>query len=344
MRLLICTQAVDLDDPILGFFHRWIEEFSRHCERVIVICLREGKHCLPHNVRVLSLGKERGFSRTRRIFRFYTLIVGERHSYDAIFVHMNQEYVFLGGLLWRAWGKRVVLWRNHKAGSLMTRMAGYIAHTVCYTSPSAYVARYRNAVRMPIGIDTEAFKPGKKEPRSILFLGRLDSVKRAHIFIAALKKLQEKEISFVARIYGEPTDAASAYAADVRRQAGSLVSAGILTMHSAVTNAEAANLFASHDIYVNLTPSGSFDKTIGEAMASGCVVIAANDAVRHVLPEKCFVDVVESAHVADALGNALALSSDERQAVTQSNRAHVISEHSLILLADRLEKSFQPMS
>ena len=46
MKLLIMTQAVDQNDPVLGFFHRWIEEFSRHCERVHVICLKEGEHSL----------------------------------------------------------------------------------------------------------------------------------------------------------------------------------------------------------------------------------------------------------------------------------------------------------
>ena len=56
-RLLITTQAVDLDDPVLGFFHRWIEEFAKHCESISVICLKEGRHDLPDNVHVYSLGK-----------------------------------------------------------------------------------------------------------------------------------------------------------------------------------------------------------------------------------------------------------------------------------------------
>ncbi|MBI4086504.1 hypothetical protein HY416_00780 [Candidatus Kaiserbacteria bacterium] len=59
MKLLICTQTVDRGDPTLGFFHEWIAEFARHCERVIVVCLFEGEHSLPENVTVLSLGKER---------------------------------------------------------------------------------------------------------------------------------------------------------------------------------------------------------------------------------------------------------------------------------------------
>ena len=65
MKLLIVTQAIDSEHPILGFFHRWVEEFAKHCEHVHVICLQAGKHSLPANVTVHSLGKERITERTR---------------------------------------------------------------------------------------------------------------------------------------------------------------------------------------------------------------------------------------------------------------------------------------
>src|SRR3989344_6741688 len=57
MRLLIVTQKVDKNDPVLGFFHRWIEKFAKNFERVTVICLGKGEYNLPANVKVLSLGK-----------------------------------------------------------------------------------------------------------------------------------------------------------------------------------------------------------------------------------------------------------------------------------------------
>lgn len=135
MNLLILTQKVDRDDPILGFFHRWIEEFSNHCDKVTVICLSLGKYDLPKNVKVLSLGKEEQLrkrpdlgnfkrsvlgeqlNRLKYIWHFYKYIWQERKNYDSVFVHMNQEYVLLGGLIWKLFGKKVMLWRNHPDGS-----------------------------------------------------------------------------------------------------------------------------------------------------------------------------------------------------------------------------------
>ena len=175
MRLLITTQAVDLDDPVLGFMHRWIEEFAAHFDSIEVICLKQGRMQLPANVHVHSLGKphfakasrdegSRLVSRIRYILRFYRYLWKLRGSYNAVFVHMNQEYVLLGGIFWRMSGKKFVLWRNHKKGSWTTRLAAGLATTVCYTSSAAYVAHFKNAVQMPIGIDTEFFKPVAHEP------------------------------------------------------------------------------------------------------------------------------------------------------------------------------------
>jgi hypothetical protein len=47
MRLLIVTQAIDAEDPVLGFFVRWVEELAKKAEMVEVICLKEGNALLP---------------------------------------------------------------------------------------------------------------------------------------------------------------------------------------------------------------------------------------------------------------------------------------------------------
>ena len=115
MRLLIVTQAVDTEDSALGFFHRWIQEFATHCESVHVICLKEGAHDLPANVSIHTLGKEGGRSRVKYVTRFYRYVFGLRAEYDAVFVHMNPEYVILGGAYWRLTGKKIALWYVHRA-------------------------------------------------------------------------------------------------------------------------------------------------------------------------------------------------------------------------------------
>jgi len=37
MKLLIITQAVDKNHPVLGFFHRWVEELAMHFVHIFVV-------------------------------------------------------------------------------------------------------------------------------------------------------------------------------------------------------------------------------------------------------------------------------------------------------------------
>ena len=132
MKLLILTQKVDRRDPILGFFHRWIEEFAKHYEQMIVICLQKGEFDLPKNVRVRSLGKEEKLGRWQYLIRFYKYIWQERKNYDAAFVHMNQEYVLLSWKFWKLWGKKIFLWRNHAQGNILTRLAVLFSNKILH--------------------------------------------------------------------------------------------------------------------------------------------------------------------------------------------------------------------
>src|SRR3989344_5101310 len=182
MRLLIVTQVVDRKDPILGFFHHWIEKLAEHTESVHVVCLKKGEHGFSKNVVVHSLGKEEGeVSRTRYTLRFWKFICGLRREYDLVLVHMNQEYVLIGSWLWLLLGKPVYMWRNHYSGSVLTDIAAFFCTKVFCTSKFSYTAKYKNTVLMPAGVDTEIFKLLPEAPRkirSILFFGRMSRSKR----------------------------------------------------------------------------------------------------------------------------------------------------------------------
>lgn len=322
MRLLVVTQAVDTEDRALGFFHEWLKMLAQGRD-LEVVCLKEGAHALPANVRVHSLGKERGVSRLGYLFNFYRRVFSLR--YDAVFVHMNEEYVLLAGWWWRLAGKKVVLWRNHKKGSWRTALAAHLTTAVCYTSPEAFVAGYRNAVSMPVGIDTDFFAPPAVpvSGNSVLFLGRVDPVKKAEVFIEALK---EVTLPFKASLYGSPTEPNSPYAANVAQAATGVRG---LALFAGVPFARTQGLYQSHAIYVNITPSGSFDKTIGEAMASGCLVVCVNDAVRAILPHEFLAADGDARDIARAIEKALALPAARRGEIARAQRQWVLEHHSL---------------
>jgi glycosyltransferase involved in cell wall biosynthesis len=283
-------------------------------------------------------GWEKLVSRFIYASRFLKLIWKLRNDYDAVFVHMNQEYVLIGGLVWRLLGKQIFLWRNHLRGSISTGIAARLSKTVFCTSSRAFVAKYKNAVLMPIGIDVAKFssKADSAPPESILFLGRLDAVKRPGDFIDALRLLANKKVVFHADIYGSPTVADSEFVKTLKESGASLVESGMLEFHPGLHSDLTPSVYSSHLAYVNLTPSGSFDKTVGEAMAAGCIVVAANDAVADILGPELYVRDYSVENVSSAIEVALSMSQEEVKTRKAAFRDYIQKEHSLDLLITNL--------
>ncbi len=360
MKLLITTQKVDIRDNVLGFMHGWIAEFAKHCESIIVICLQKGECDLPENVKVLSLGKEKliysHYSNLRYLhiirrfalylYRFYKYIWQERKNYDKVFVHMNKEYVVLGGLFWRLWGKKIVLWYNHTVGNWMTRLAMALSHRVFYVSPFAFTAKSKKSIQMPAGINTEIFQKapgpyGAKKGNTILYLGRISPVKKLEALISAAELLDKKGIDFKLNIYGEPTESDKEYDKKIKRQAEFLASKGKVYFCGSKANLETPQIYDKHQLFINLTQSGSFDKTILEAMACEAPAIVSNQSLRGVLPEELLFKENDAEDLAQKIESFLQTPQEEKDMLGKKFRKYVIENHSLDLLIEKLIKTIK---
>lgn len=326
MKLLIITQSVDMNDPVLGFFHNWLKKFSAKFDHITVVCLFTGEHNLPSNIKVLSLGKEDGSSKIKYTLRLFKYIWNERANYEKVFVHMNQEYVLLGKPLWYLLGKEIFFWRNHRQGNWLTRLAVYFSTKVFCTSPDSYTARFKKAILMPVGVDTDFFHPphnNKREGGSVFMLGRISPVKRVDLFIEALIRLKNLGLDFKAYIIGSPdNEKDQVYAQKLHQMAIPILNSGHLIFLPAVNQEEARDFFQSKDVYVNLTPAGSMDKTIFEAMACEAVTVVDNS------DNICRFE--------NKLEQALNTVEETKANLRKSNREKVVAEHSLKLLVDKL--------
>lgn len=339
-RLLILTQTVDLDEPLLGFFHQWIVALSSRYDSLEVICLKEGRHNLPENVRVHSLGKEGGQSRIKYVVRFFTYILSLRNRYDSVFVHMNQEYVLLGGVLWRALGKNTYLWRNYHHGTYLTRIAMHFAVGAFCTSESSYTARFKKTKIMPIGVDTDRFENVQvaRKQASILSLGRVTPDKRLDVLVNALYELQRDGVSFEASIYGNASEGSS-YASVIKGLVEQYGMMERVSLHPGVPNHETPDIYASHELFVNTSPSGMYDKTLIEAAAAGCLVLTSIKDFKDAAGEEFWFNGTAPGL---AVGIKRLLSaSDEQKAAWQETLRATAASHSLGQLVGRLTTEIQ---
>lgn len=342
MRLLIVTQKVDKNDPILGFFHRWIIEFAKHVEHIHVVCLEEGEHSLPSHVHVHSLGKEQKRSRTQYLFRFYHYIWKYRKEYSHVFVHMNQIYVLLGGLVWRLLGKRIALWYAHGSVSLSLRIAEKITHTVFSSSRKGFRIKSDKLKIVGQGIDTEHFsyQPKARGDKLVLLsVGRLSPAKHTDRAIEAAYQIK-KHTPVDLRIVGDiALDEHQVHKEELLDQIDKLGMQDDAHLVGAVPYVRIPQEYHDADVYINVSTTGSMDKTVLEAMACGCVPVVSNEAYRELLsPEGLFFDG-SVGDMVSVLQSVLSFSHEEREKFADRLRTVVVENHSLASLVGRL-KSF----
>ncbi len=341
MKLLITTQKVDKDDAVLGFFHHWLEKLAQRFDFVTVVCLEQGKYSLPSNVKVISLGKEKGgVSRLKYAGRFLKIAIQEKKNYDAIFSHMNPEYICIAGALWKLWGKKIAIWYNHKVGSLAAKKAFILADKIFYTSPYAFAAKYSRSQIMPVGIDIKQFnaQASFSGANRILSLGRISPVKNVDVLVKACQILDEEGYEFSCHIYGHAPKRDEAYYKKIRLVAGSLEKKKKIFFYPSVSNEEAAKIYGQYDLFINMTASGSFDKTIIEAMASKRLILVCNKSLGDWLPDKFLFEDGNAKDLANKVRDVFSLENKEEYQKTFADYAQ--AEHSLDSLIDKLVKFF----
>lgn len=293
MKLLILTQVVDEDDANLGFFHRWIEEFAKHCAKIIVIANKVGTHHFPPHVTVLSLGKEKGRLRIVRYILFYWDFFRAINEVDTIFFHMIAEFVVMTlPALWIL-RKKTALWYAHKSVTVSLKIAERVVNIIFTPSPLSFRLPSEKVIYTGHAIDTELFKPEINTPSilRLLTVGRISPVKDYETIIKACFLLRDWPRPWHLSIVGGgimPEDEAYIMRLKTFVKENGLESH--VTFWGSRPYREIPSIYAAHDIFLSTSGTGAIDKAMLEAMASGLLVIGTGEAFRDILPSEYFLE------------------------------------------------------
>ncbi|MDP3902169.1 MAG: glycosyltransferase family 4 protein [bacterium] len=302
VKLLILTQKVDMNDDVLGFFHGWLIEFAKHCEKITVICLQKGEYNLPENVEVFSLGKEKKRNLLQKLSTFYFLLFTFRKEYDAVFVHMNPIYVILVGLFWKVAGKKIALWYTHKAVNWKLKIAEKLVDKIFTASKESFRLPSKKVEITGHGIDSEKFSifnsqfSNKKKDNinkefTIITAGRISEVKNLHLLIDVAEILKNKNFNFKIKIAGAPIlENDKIYFEKLKERIKEKKLYDTIEFVGSVPNKNIAEFYQSGDLFINLSDTGSLDKAILEAMASGLKILTSNEAFKNIVPEDNFTN------------------------------------------------------
>jgi len=353
MRIVWFNLATDYDDPILAPAARWIDEVAQRVEFIHVVTMRRGRTVPRDNVRVHSVGKEKGYSEPRRALEFYAALQRIRRDgpVDICFAHMIPIFAVMAAPVFKPRGTPIVLWYAHPALSRTLKVAHHAADRVVTSLVSSYPYRRDKLDVIGQGIDTELFAPAPPLAAStadpvILSVGRLTPCKEFETLLRAaalLRHRQDRPFRIV--IVGSPAVPSDArYAEWLRRETDRLGLGSIVRFVPAVPAGELAGWYRRATLCVNLTATGSGDKVVFEALSCGRICLVANEGFREVLGaydgELRFRHRDPSA-LAARLEWALSLTVEARTAIGRRLSDEIHANHSVRHLAAKLEDVFR---
>jgi glycosyltransferase involved in cell wall biosynthesis len=334
-KILIITQKVDKNDPILGFFHNWLLEFAESVGQIYVIANEVGEYDLPANVKVFSLGKENGVPKLARYARFINLSRKLVPRCGGIFAHMCPEYVIAVSPIAKIHRKKILLWFVHKSKNAKLALAEKLSNGIFTVAKESCALESKKIHIVGHGIDTDDFKLQisnfklqNNELFKILSVGRISPIKDYKTLIEALDILVKKDIKSVKiTIVGEAyLESDRAYKAELLKLIDERGLKEYVQMLGAKTQNELIPLYNSHNLHINLCPTGGVDKVVLEAGACELPSLVANEAFVGFLGKDLIFKHGDAIDLAEKIELAQKM---DLQAIGKVLREKVIAEHNL---------------
>jgi len=342
MKLLIFTQKVDSEDPILGFFCEWINEFSLNVERVSVICLKEGKHDFPKNVTVYSLGKERNVGRIVYIVNLFKYLYTLNKSYDTVFVHMNPVYLCLCGLWWKIKKIPAYLWYVHKHVDLKLRIAVLFSEKVFTSSKDSMNVGTSKVTYVGHGIDVNRFLYTSHNYEGnelrIGHVGRLSRIKGIDLLINTIVELRKQNSKASLHLFGDfLTPADQIYKQEIINLIKKEKIDDSIFFRGWVLPKEIPSVLKDMHITINLAPTGGVDKSVLESILLGLPVFTANKSFEDIFGEYAYLFMYRYSDVSDlVLKISKYLKTQRTQGILDSLNKNVREQFSLKKLVVKL--------
>jgi len=364
LTLLMITRKVDKADASpAGFTYNWVKKISSKLKaqssKLYVICQEKGDITGLEDVRIYSLGKEKGFSKLRQFLNFQILALRLVPQIDGIFCHQNPEYTILIAPYAKLFRKKIITWYTHKQVSWKLHLVNLLADKILTASEES--CRLKNRKKIVVtghGIDVDFFKPNRnvyKEKNNfykILSVGRISPVKDYETLIKAVRVLVSKKSNnpqkltlkspVLFQIIGAPAlERDKKYLEKLKNLVKRKKLENYIKFLGPVPHNQILPYYQNCDLFINLSQTGSVDKAVLEAMACEKLVITCNEAFVNILNDKRLLFEPKNPYdLARKIVSLLNLSFQEKQEITKKLRKEVIEHHNLDKLIDKIIRSF----
>ena len=358
MKLLVITQKYDVNDSNLGAFIDWWDKLSEKMEKVYVLALLKLSEPTMANMKVISMGKEKGAGIFRKIIGFYSGLFKTIGKADAILVHMIPKYVFLAAPVAFFYRKPIYMWYTGVAANWQLKLAVLFCKKVFTAHEAAMRINTPKRIITGHGIDINKFSISNfqfsNDEITILSVGRITPSKGHDLIIKACADLINPVRNGVSNgvksgysiklkiIGGVIQEYHQEYFEYLKRLAKDLKINEKVEFLGPVSYGKMPEYFADAEILINTVPFGGLDKVILEAMASGTVPLTSNNAFLSVFPGDFAAQLVFKENNSDDLKMKLKNIFDKKlyqnDELRNTLRNIVVKNHNLDNLINRIMK------
>lgn len=353
MKLLMFTRKVDLDDHRMGFTHYWIETLAKKIDFLYVVCLASGRHNLPKNVKLITLGKEHK-SGTKHKNRLMMLIKSQLifskiiPKIDGIFCHMMPLYVILVSFFAKIYRKKIIMWMaldNEALNKIGIKLK--IAELQCYkiitASPESYDRKTHKKIVTGHGIDVEQFidKHEQRDSNLIISIGRITPVKRCEDIIKAFDLLVNKKDkkSLKLEFYGGWEGEEKYYKQLIMLVKKFKLEKNIL-FKGPISNSKTVKLYNKAEVFINSQKRGGAGKSVLEAMASGCIPLICTNTFNKLLSKNSKKMIIYNEgninELANKLNYIIRLNNTKKEKIRKELEKFVLENHNINKLMNKL--------
>ena len=284
MNVLMMTPTVDPLDPSHGFAYTWMKRIAGQVDKLSVITLIQRNPEPDMEFEVYSLGtKTNRLSKWLYLNRLLLKLVPQA---DLIFAHMYPVFPVLAWPFSRLFTKPLVMWRCHNGHiGFMTKLGHALVNRVVTASEESFRIKSHKVKIIGHGIDIERFsassKPASKDYFSILSVGRISPVKDYATMIEAVSIMVSEyhieNIGFLI-VGGPPPTSGESYFDSIKKLAKEKGIEGKVRFIGNVPYNTVPDFYHRADLFISASQTGSIDKVVLEAMASGKLVVTCNEA------------------------------------------------------------------
>jgi len=362
MKLLIITQKYDLNDANLGAFNIWWEKLAERFDYVYVLALEKKSESPRKNMKVLSMGKERGMGKAGRLFNFYKNLLKILPKTDVVFVHMIPLYLILSWLPAKIFRNKLIMWYAGVTMNNWVRLAVWLSDKSLTSQEGALRTKSRKRLVIGHGIDINKFQlPNYKlqtnskfqipnsQTITILSVGRITPSKGHDLVIKSVADLIKIGYNLNLKIIGGVVQGYhQKYQESLKKLVAELGVLDKVEFTGAVNYDEMPKYYERAEILVDAVPPGGFDKVILEAMACGTIPITSNGYIKPVFPENLRNEIFFSESSQSELSSKLKLVIDSRlwenEILVLKLRNIVVENYSLGAFIDKIFHVFNELA